>query len=159
MGNQMNILGKMSRDIQTFWLRRKWPGLRCIANYCVNGKSLIAAGFLFFKGTNKMNSFRFATVKLFAGNELAVPPPPPRRHAFQATKYQCKTSSRCAYAHTRVYCVCVCVLDRCIKRPRSKQLDSSQLLATSLVERDAVFECWHTAQDKRGQSLFSFRIP
>lgn len=108
MGNQMNIPGKMSRDIQTFWLRRKRPGLRCIANYCVNGKSLIAAGFLFFKGTNKMNSFRFATVKLFAGNELAVPPPPPRRHAFQATKYQCKTSSRCAYAHTRVYCVCVC---------------------------------------------------
>lgn len=108
----MNIPGKMSRDIliQTFPLRRKWPGLRCIANHSVNGKSLIAAVFFcfVFKGTNKMNSFRFATVKLFAGNELAVPPPPPRRHAFQATKYQCKTSSRCAYAHTRVYGVWVC---------------------------------------------------
>lgn len=49
MGNQMNIPGKMSRDIwiQTFPLRRKWLGLHCIANYSVNGKTLIAAGFLF----------------------------------------------------------------------------------------------------------------
>lgn len=45
------------------------------------------------------------------------------------------------HMRTQGYTVCVCVLDRCIKRPRSKQLDSSQLLATSLVERDAVFEC------------------
>jgi len=33
--------------------------------------------------TKTINSFRSATVKLFAGNELAAPP---RRHAFEAKK-------------------------------------------------------------------------